>query len=132
MQSLKRFLGAAVVALLLLEGCASPRAGSWELLGRKDVSFSVERDHIDVGRAEGRFREIQIVVEGAPVEVYDVRIVFGDGSDFRPTTRFTFAPGSTSRQIDLPGRDRFIRRIEFVYRKTSGVFRRATVTVYGR
>ena len=37
-----------------------------------------------------------------------------------------------SRTIDLPGRGRIIRKIDFVYRKTSGLFRQATVSVYGR
>jgi hypothetical protein len=37
-----------------------------------------------------------------------------------------------SRSIDLPGGKRVIRKIDFVYRKTSGLFRQATVSVYGR
>jgi hypothetical protein len=62
----------------------------------------------------------------------DIGVTFGDGSTFHPETRLEFQPGSESRAIDLPGRDRFIRRIDFVYRKTSGIFRQATVSVYGR
>ena len=73
-----------------------------------------------------------LVVEGAPVEMYDIRVVFGNGTDFRPETRLYFAPDTQTRAIDLPGGDRFIRKIDFVYRKTSGIFRQATVSVYGR
>jgi hypothetical protein len=112
-------------------GCAST-SGDWELLGRKEVSFIVERDTIEVGRSEGRFRELRIVVEGAPVEMRDIKVTFGDGSTFHPETRLEFRPGSESRSIDLPGRNRFIRKIDFLYRKTSGIFRQATVSVYGR
>jgi hypothetical protein len=122
---------ALLVATSLLIACAST-SGDWELLGRKEVSFIVERDTIEVGRSEGRFRQLRIVVEGAPVEMRDIGVTFGDGSTVHPETRLEFQPGSESRAIDLPGRDRFIRRIDFVYRKTSGIFRQATVSVYGR
>ena len=121
----------AVLQLGLAVACVSTR-DDWELLGRKDVSFLVERDTIDVGRSEGRFRALRIVVEGAPVEMRDIRVTFGDGSTFHPETRLHFAENSVSRTIDLPGRGRIIRKIDFVYRKTSGIFRQATVSVYGR
>jgi hypothetical protein len=121
-----------ILTNLLVLACASTR-GDWELLGRKDVSFlGVDRDTLHVGRSQGRFRELKIMVEGAPVEMYDINVVFGDGSSFRPETRLHFEPGMESRTIDLPGSNRIIRRIDFVYRKTSGLFRKATVTVYGR
>jgi hypothetical protein len=130
MRKTVRFLP-TLVAFALAAACAST-GGDWELLGRKDVSFLVERDTIDVGRAEGRFHALRIVVDGAPVEIRDIRVTFGDGSSFHPETRLNFAAGSESRTIDLPGRGRIIRKIDFVYRKTSGIFRQATVSVYGR
>ena len=122
-----------VPALLLglAVACVSTR-DDWELLGRKDVSFLVERDTIDVGRSEGRFRVLKFVVEGAPVEMRDIRVTFGDGSTFHPETQLRFAENSVSRTVDLPGRRRVIRKIDFVYRKTSDIFRRATVSVYAR
>jgi hypothetical protein len=117
---------------LLAAACASRGGAGWELLGRKDVSFLVDHDTLDVGRYEGRFRELKIVVDGAPVEIRDIRVTFGDGETFHPATRLEFGPGSESRAIDLPGGNRVIRKIDFVYRKTSGIFRKATVSVYGR
>ena len=122
----------AILALGIAAACVSTGGGDWELLGRKEVSFIVERDTIEVGRAEGRFHALKLVVEGAPVEMRDIRVTFGDGSTFHPETRLNFAPNSVSRTIDLPGRERVIRKIDFLYRKTSGIFRVATVTVYGR
>jgi len=126
-----RGLSLLLVTGALVSACASSRA-DWELLGRKEVSFLVERDTIDVGRSQGRFRQLKFIVEGAPVEMRDVRVTFGDGSTFHPETRLEFGRNSESRAIDLPGRDRYIRKIDFLYRKTSGVFRTATVSVYGR
>jgi hypothetical protein len=126
------FLVILVAAAVLAAACASRGGGGWELLGRKDVSFLVDHDTIDVGRSEGRFRELKILVDGAPVEMRDIRVTFGDGETFHPATRLEFGPGSETRAIDLPGGNRIIRKIDFVYRKTSGIFRKATVSVYGR
>lgn len=133
MRSVSRLLALLAVTFLLVS-CASGRGGDWELLGQKSVSFLgvVDRDTLDVGRSQGRFRELKFIVEGAPVEMYDIRVTFGDSSTFHPETRLQFAPNSVSRTIDLPGRGRIIRKIDFVYRKTSGLFRQATVSVYAR
>jgi len=131
MRKTMRFIP-AILTLAIASACVSTGGGDWELLGRKEVSFIVERDTIEVGRAEGRFHALKLVVEGAPVEMRDIRVTFGDGSTFHPETRLNFAENSVSRTIDLPGRGRVIRRIDFLYRKTSGIFRVATVTVYGR
>ncbi len=132
MRTVSRLFVLVAVTALLVSCVSVGGGGSWELLGRKDVSFLVDRDTVDVGRSQGAFRELKFVVEGAPVEMYDVRVVFGDGSDFSPQMRLHFAPNSVSRTIDVPGRRRIIRKIDFVYRKTSGLFRQATVSVYGR
>jgi len=131
MRQVRRLLVPLGIALLFVS-CATRRGGDWELLGTKSVSFLVDHDTLDVGRSQGSFRQLKFVVEGAPVETYDIRVVFGNGTDFRPETRLYFAPDTQTRAIDLPGGDRFIRKIDFVYRKTSGIFRQATVSVYGR
>ena len=131
MRLVRRLLVPLGIALLFVS-CATRRGGDWELLGTKSVSFLVDHDTLDVGRSQGSFRQLKFVVERAPVEMYDIRVVFGNGTDFRPETRLYFAPDTQTRAIDLPGGDRFIRKIDFVYRKTSGIFRQATVSVYGR
>ena len=131
MRTTTRVVGAMLMGLLL--ACAStPRAGGrWEQLGRREVDFHVDHDAIDVGRAEGRFRELRFVVRGGAIEMYDVRIVLGDGEVIRPTTRLVFDRGE-ARTIDLPGDRRVVRRVEFTYRSLRGQGRRAVVTLYGR
>ena len=106
-------------------------AQNWELLGTRQVSFRAERDVISVTRQKGNFKAIMLEVEGGSLEMYDIRVVFGDGSVFSPETRVELRPGSWSRTIDLPGDARVIQRVEFVYR--SQLRRgRATIKVYGR
>jgi hypothetical protein len=106
-------------------------AQDWELLGTRQVSFRAEKDVITVTGHEGAFGAIKLEVEGGNLEMFNIRVVFGDGSVFSPDTRVSFREGSWSRTIDLPGEARIIRRIEFLYR--SELRRgRGTVRVYGR
>src|SRR5882672_523078 len=104
---------------------------NWEPLGSRSVSFAVDRDVIDVGAREGTFDAIRIEVDGGSLEMYNIRITFGNGDTWSPNTRVLFRQGSWSRLIDLPGPARVIRTIEFWYRSR---LRRgqATVRVFGR
>lgn len=89
-------------------------------LGERWVDGGLDHDAIRVGRADGRWNAIMLVVENAPVEMYDMIVTFGDGSQFDPKTRLTFGPDTTSRMIDLPGHNRVIRRVDFHYGNIRG------------
>ena len=73
----------------------------------------MDHDAIHVGRRDGRFHEIMIVVERAPIELFDLVVTFGNGERYEPHTRLVFGTESTSRNIDLPGRARIIQRVDF-------------------
>lgn len=132
-------LVAAVVSLALaLSACAgsglSPgdeTAPGVAFLGAREVTFRVDRDAIAVGKRFGRFSAIRIEVPDASLELYDIRVEFGDGSSFSPETRVQFRAGESSRRIDLPGGGRFIRAITFLYRSDRPAQGRAHVRVYG-
>ena len=89
-------------------------------LGERWVDGGLDHDAIAVGHRDGRWNSIMIVVENAPAEVYDMIVTFGDGEKFDPKMRLTFGPDTTSRMIDLPGRNRVIRRVDFHYGNIRG------------
>jgi hypothetical protein len=123
----RQLSGSLVLALLI----APPAAAQWELLGTRRVSFAAERDVIVVRAREGLFNAVRIDVHGGDLEMFDIRLTFGDGSSWSPETRVSFREGSRSRTIDLPGAARVIRRIVFAYRSTLRRGR-ATVRAYGQ
>ena len=93
---------------------------NWEKLGERRVHGRVDRDSIRVTAREGRFRSIQLRVEGSALEMFDVVVTFGDGTSFSPRTRLVFGRGAQTRVIDLPGGARVIRRVDFRYGNLPG------------
>ena len=122
---------AALAGVALLPIATSRADDGWELLGSRRVSFAAERDVIEVGIREGMYTAMRIEVVGGILDMYNIRLTFGNGDTWSPDTRVAFREGSWSRTIDLPGPARVIRRVEFWYRST---LRRgqATVRVFGR
>lgn len=97
----------------------------WTMLGERTVDGrgrrgGADRDRIEVGRREGKFRKLTVVVLDSSLEMQDMEVKFGRGENFRPDVRQTFNEGSRTRVIDLPGDDRVIKWIEFRYRNLPG------------
>jgi hypothetical protein len=111
---------AAAGGCVVHEGPARPaevhaERNGFVYLGARTVNGGLDHDAIAVGRAGGRFHEIMITVERAPIEVYDLVVTFGNGERYEPRTRLVFGRDTTSRNIDLPGGARFIRQVDFRY-----------------
>jgi hypothetical protein len=102
----------------------------WTLLGERSVGGRTDRDRIHVGRHDGRFTRLMMVVQDSDLELLDFAVSFGRGAPFRPQVTHFFREGQRTRAIDLPGDDRTIRYIDLRYRNLPGGGR-AKVSVYG-
>ncbi len=100
-------------------------------LGSRKVSLRAEKDTIAVTAAEGRFQALRLRVTGSDLSMYNIRVTFGDGSTWSPTTKLHFDEKSNTRRLDLPGKKRIIRKVEFWYRSTAPKTGRATVSLFG-
>ncbi|MBS2020393.1 MAG: hypothetical protein JST00_46480 [Deltaproteobacteria bacterium] len=109
-----------------------PPPASWKKLGERTVNGKFDKDTIHVGADDGLFTAIQIKVENSELEMFDVKVVFGDGSSFSPPTRLKFGPNDRTRVIDLPGDKRVIKRVEFKYGNVGGDKKNARVELWGR
>jgi hypothetical protein len=104
----------------------------WDRIGSREVDFKVDHDMIPAA-FEGTFRSIMIGVAGGDLELYNVKVNFANGESFSPDTRLTFQNDTRSRVIDLPGRLRVIKSIQFTNRSFRASHEgKATVSVYGR
>ena len=106
-------------------------SSGWTLLGEQTVNGKNDRDKIQVGRDEGRFRQITMVVLDSDLELTELEIKFGNGKPFRPEARHFFRENTRTRVIDLPGDSRIIKWIELRYRNLPGGGR-ARVQVWGK
>src|SRR5262249_43189846 len=98
---------------------AGPGPGSgrdWVELGCQRVQlFGVDRDVIQVGRREGRFKAIRLHVRGADVNLLDLKVVYGNGEPDHIPVRSVIRQGDRTRPLDLRGWERVINRIEMTY-----------------
>jgi len=110
------FILLAVVSVAVVSAHAAQSRARWESLGQREVDFRNDRDRIEVAQNEGRFRQIQVKVTKAPIEIFDMVVTMENDETFRPKLRQRFTEGSGSRIIDLPGERRAIKRIDFSYK----------------
>jgi hypothetical protein len=130
---MKRSVMAGALSLcLLFTGLSFAAQSRWELLGRQEVDFKRDHDRINVGRHEGRFRQLRIRVQGGSIEMNRMVVTFTNGETFSPQLRRRFEEGSDSHVIDLPGDRRTIKSIDFNYHSSNRREGKATVAVYGR
>ncbi len=114
--------GALLAAALVFTGMmasdafAQRRDSDWVDLGCQTVSFRVDRDVLRVGRRDGRFGAIRLHARGGDVEMLDLRVVYANGQPDDIPVRRVLRRGDRTNPLDLRGSDRFIDRIEMVYR----------------
>jgi hypothetical protein len=109
------------------------RTGSWEFLGQAQVDGLRDHDVITVGRNEGRFRNMQIRVAGAPILFERVVVHYANGANEAVALRYRIPAGGHSRSIDLRGGDRAISRVEVWYANGNQWSRyKPRVYLYGR
>ena len=130
----------AILSTVLIYSCSTSvaerervaeREGRWQLLGQQEVGRTRDRDRIDVPRKGGPFRQLRMEVRGAPIEIREVVVTFGDGEKFRPRIPERLAEGR-DYVIDLPGRRQSVDGVEFVYRSIDPRQQPAKVLLYAR
>jgi len=92
----------------------------WVMLGEREVNGRVDHDRITVGRREGKFAKLTLVVLNSDVELIDFEIKFAKGAPWHPEVKHIFREGQRTRVLDLPGDERVIRYIDFKYRNLPG------------
>lgn len=124
-------VAAGVLVSLLLVPARTAAAAEWVELASYKVDFKKDKEVIDVGKSEGRFTKVRFEVKNGDLVMDKVKITFGDGDTFEPDTKVEFKEGSRSRDIDLPGKSRVIKRVEFICRSEKK-HEPATLVLYGK
>ncbi len=123
-----------VSTLVLLMCCSAPfaQAQKWKVLGTRKVTFKTDRDVITVGADEGVYKKIKLTVKLSGVRFNDMKVHFANGDVFDVKIRRVIPAGGETRIIDLPGKNRIIKKVVFWYKSTKKNSKRATVRLWGR
>ncbi|WP_420573545.1 hypothetical protein [Kordia sp.] len=104
----------------------------WEKLGSKKVNYKLDKDVIHVGKHEGTFKKLKLVVSKGALNMHRMVVHYGNGSQEEIKLKHTFNRRSNSRVIDLNGNKRFITKISFLYDTKNRSRNRATLHVFGK
>ncbi|MBO0721293.1 MAG: hypothetical protein J2P41_10755 [Blastocatellia bacterium] len=109
-----------------------PGPGPWIYLGDSNVDGVRDHDNIKVGRADGRFKELQLRVQRAPIDFDRVIVHFAGGGNQELPVRHKIAAGGNTEPIDLRGNERVIESVEVWYTKAKWGSRKPRMLLYGR
>jgi hypothetical protein len=104
----------------------------WTLLGQQQADHKTKRERLVVGTKEGRFKELLVMVKGAGLTIDQMTVTLGNKKEVKLIVKQTLKDGESSKPIDLPGEQRGIRQVDFVFRTTAKGQGKATVMLYGR
>src|SRR6478736_9855643 len=86
-------------------------ADNWVYLGQAHVDGQHDHDNIEVGRAAGRYRFLQVRVHNAPIEFDRIVVHYGNGQAETLQVREVIRKAGHSRAIPLAG-DRIVQSLE--------------------
>jgi len=124
-----------LLILVIVAAAAAVQAqrGRWERLGERVVTDKADHDTIGVTASRGTFTAVRFDVAGHAVDFHSVVIHFANGGDQRIEFKHTIPAGGSSRVVDIEGKDRAIKSIDFWYEaKSMNRGAKATVTAMGR
>ena len=108
-------------------------AQNYRLLGEEIAKFERETDTFEIDRRAGPFDQIKIQSERASIELFRLRIIFGNGERRDVDRKRTVEVGRDGIIVDMRDRGRRISRVEATYRTIGGRGgRRAIVSLLGR
>ena len=102
-----------ILLTALTVGAAAPKG--WERLGQLDVGLPADHDVLSVPRNVGPLRELMLEAHGDSVEIREIIVTFDDGNTFKPRFSARLSERSKGQVINLSGKRRRIRQIDFTY-----------------
>lgn len=132
MRTAMRSVVLAMLLLPLVADSMTAQQGEWVRLGQRPVTDRADHDIIVVGGGRGDFKQIKLAVERGSVDFRRVVVHFASGDDQQLELRNTVPAGGETRAIDLDGKDRVIKSVEFWYDANTRRGRQATVRLLGK
>jgi hypothetical protein len=128
----KRLFVIAFSVFLFTAGASVASAQKWVNLGTKEATDRAEQDTWHIRSTRGQFRRIKLTVAKNPIKIERLVITYTSGQTEEKEVRTLIRAGGSTRNIDLDGHDRFIRKVDVWYESASLRPRRSSlVTLWG-
>src|SRR5436190_21961615 len=111
---MKKALFILIVAFITVTGLKAQKP-VWNKIGETNVDFKINKDIVKVS-GEDAYKALRIKTTDATVHIESLQVVYQDGEPESIPIRFDFKANTESRDIELEGRKRKIKEIDFVYR----------------
>jgi len=103
----------------------------WHKIGETTVDFTKDHDEISIAGAD-RFAALIFKVEDAPINLMEIEIFYESGDNQKVNINFPIKAPGQSKEIELQGGERSIKKIAFVYKTLSNTKDvKAHVEIYG-
>ena len=120
---------ASMAAQEVKPSCGPP--GTWCVIGTTHATNAADHDAIVVKGSRDDFRKLKFRVKDAPLNLRRMVVTYDNGMKEDINTREDIPKGGESRNIDLHGGQRSLKRIDFWYDTKGWLNGKADVTVYG-
>jgi hypothetical protein len=87
----------------------------WHKIAQTVVDLKSDKDEVEV-LGDDHFKALQLHVEDAPVEMTDLSVIYGNDEHEDITVKDLINAGGQTRQIDLEGKDRSIKKVILRYK----------------
>jgi ribosomal protein L18E len=115
-------------SLLEADSSARPR---WHKIGETTVDFKQDRDEVDVVGIN-KFTRIKFRILDEPIDLVEAYVVYATGEDQKITVSAHIKAAGDSKEFDLTGGTRVIKKIGFVYKTLPNVTnKKAHIEVWG-
>jgi len=104
----------------------------WKVLGEVKIERKSGNSQIDVAGAEGLVRQIKFEVRGAEVEFKKVAITYEKGDPEEIDIRDSVRRGGRTREINLKGGNRAIKRVVITFKVDKDADRDALIVLLGK
>lgn len=87
----------------------------WQKIGETTVDFSKDRDEVSIIGAD-RFAALIFKVDEAPIDLMEIEVYYESGDNQKIKVGYAVKSPGQSKEIDLNGGERSIKKIVFVYK----------------
>jgi hypothetical protein len=124
----------AVTLAVTLFSVAAAHAGEWVRLGDRNVGFISDHDTIHVGRHDGKFKRLKLIVRRNDIKLNSIKILYGNNEVEDVVFDREIRDGGEA-VIDLPHgwhEGRFIRDVELHYHSRPDFRGEALAELWGK